>query len=162
MIVMSVGRQHGGEIVQLALAAVARVHRGSVVGMASDDVASLEHRSCQRPGRGRLCADETSSNSKYATDPVGKFTREISDHLIKFAALEPEIGARVIVGKRLSLALLDSKREQIGRVLSPLDVPDRIDTVLGEHDGAKVLGWTGLITDGNGLAAQGFQSGNAS
>src|SRR5438874_2512317 len=160
MIVMSVARKHGGEIVQRSLASVARVHRRSVGRMASDHVASLEHGSGQRPCRGRLCTDETSSYSKHAADSVGEFTREISEDLIKFAVLEPEIGARVIVGERLSLALLDSEREQIGRILSPVDVPDRIDTILGEHDGAKVLGWACLVTDGDSLAAQRFQASN--
>src|SRR5262249_28084910 len=96
----------------------------------------------------------------HAADSVGKFTREVGEDLIKFAVLEPEICARVIVGKRLGLALLDGKREQIGRVLSPVDVPDWIDTVLGERDGAKVLGWACLVTDSDGLATQRFQAGN--
>src|SRR5262245_47151910 len=99
MIAMSVACEHGGEIVQRAFTAIGRVHCGSVCGMTSDDIAGLEHGSCQRAGRGRLATDEISSDSEHAADPISKFAREIGQDLVKLAALEPEIGARVIVGE---------------------------------------------------------------
>src|SRR5262249_2404189 len=102
----------------------------------------------------------TSSDSEHAADSLSKFASEIGQDLVKLAALEPEIGARVIVGEGLGLALFHGKREQIGRVLSPIDVPDRIDPFFGQPDGAKVLGWACLVTKGDGLATQRFQAGN--
>src|SRR5215510_13865807 len=106
MIVMRVACEHGRKIIQRPLAAVGRVDQGSVGGMTSDHITGLEHGSCQRTCRGRLSTDETSADREHAADAISKFARKIGQDLVKLAVLEPKIGARVIVGERLSLALL--------------------------------------------------------
>src|SRR5690349_5851580 len=121
--------------------------------MASNHVASLEYGSCQGACRGRFATDQTSADSEHAADAIGKFAREVGHDLVEIAALEPKIGARVIVGERLGFAFLNGKREQISGILAPVDVPDRIDPLLGERNGAEILRRACLVTDGDGLAA---------
>src|SRR5437016_1245921 len=123
MIVMSVACEHGGEIFQRTLAPIARVHRGRVGGMVSDQVASLEYGPCQCACRGRLSTDETAAHREHAADAVGKLSRETCHDLVELAVLAPDIGARVIVRECLGLALLHGKREELYRVLAPLDLP---------------------------------------
>src|SRR5215471_19354024 len=73
MMVMSVAREHGSEIVRWTPATITSVHRGCVGGISCDHIASLEDGSCQCACRSRFSADETSPDSKYAADTISKF-----------------------------------------------------------------------------------------
>ncbi len=96
-----------------AFASIVRVHDGGVGGITADHIASLEDGARQCACNDPLVAHETSADGEHAADTIGEFAGEVRQNLVELAILEPEIGARIIVGERLHLALLDGKRKQI-------------------------------------------------
>src|SRR5437667_206862 len=82
-----------------------------------------------------ILTHETPADRVHAADSTGKFCGPVGRHVVQLSVLEPEIRAWVIIGPRVRLALLAGERGQIGRILTPINVLDRIDALLGQRNG---------------------------
>src|SRR6202040_653862 len=67
MVMVSMTAIHSGEILHGSLAAVARIHRSSVGGIARDPVCRLQYRSSQSGRDRQFASEETAAYRKNAT-----------------------------------------------------------------------------------------------